>query len=540
MFYFGMEFNLADLFEAVVDRVPDQVALVIDNDEYTFSQLDERMNRLANALAARGIGAGDHVGILAYNGHEWIEALFGCYKLGATPININYRYVADELRYIFENAQLKALIYQAEFEPKVAEALEAPMVLVRSQDDSNTAASLDSQDYESIMSASSSQRNFAPRSPDQLYMLYTGGTTGMPKGVMWRHEDVFFTLGGGFDIEGNALKTPEESADRATNGLQLSYLVLPPLMHGAGQWGVQTGILQGFKIVLTRAKSFDADLVWDIVQKQKINILNITGDAMARPMLDRLIARHESLDVSSLISIASSAAIFSQSIKDEYLDIMPNVMIIDSVGATETGLTGVAMVAKGDEMKGGPTIKPGAEAIVLDDDFNVVQPGSGVIGRIARSGHVPLGYFKDPEKTETTFPVVNGVRYVIPGDFALVEDDGSITLLGRGSMCINTGGEKVFPEEVEGALKAHSGVYDALVVGVPDDRFGQRVAAVVSFRQGATATLDELAEHCRGHVAGYKVPRELHVVDSVPRLVNMKPDYKTARQIALSGQTTPA
>ncbi len=537
------QYQLADLFEAVADRVPQRTALVSGAKAFTFAELDERSTRLANALLARGVKRGDHVGVIAMNDHEWVECLIGCFKAGVVPINVNFRYTADECRYLFDNADIVALIYQDRYEDVVfAAGPAAPEIrtLLRIETDHTRAttprpeALPEPEDYEQTLAAAATERPLAGRSPDDLYILYTGGTTGMPKGVMWRHEDVFFTLGGGFDIDGKAVESPTTLADRAAEGFNLTYFVLPPLMHGAGQWGTLRSLFEGHTIVLAPAPSFDPVATWQAVADARVNVIIATGDAMARPLIETLATDPSAYDTSSLLAFGSTAAIFSRAVKNQFFELLPNIVLTDSIGSTETGFSGLAQVTKDTEMKAGPTVVPGAETIVVDDDMNELGPGSGQTGRIARSGHVPLGYYKDPEKTAATFPVVNGVRYVIPGDFAVYETDGTITLLGRGSQCINTGGEKVYPEEVEAILKEHPDVFDVLVVGIPDDRFGQRVAAVAQARPGTSPTLEDLATHCRGQLAGYKVPRTLVLVDTVPRHPNAKPDYVSAKAIAES------
>ena len=317
-------------------------------------------------------------------------------------------------------------------------------------------------------------------------------------------------------------------------------LNLPPLMHGAAQWGFLRFAFEGGCVVMLRR--FDPHEVWRTVEREEINTLSITGDAMARPMIEALddLGGPDALDLSSLFVLSSTAAIFSPTVKDRYLDALPDLMIIDAIGSSETGANGMRMVGKGDTQNkgGGPTVTAARDAVVLDEDLNELPPGSPTQGRLARRQNVPIAYYKDPEKSAATFVIgPNGTRYALAGDMAIHEADGTITLLGRGSQCINTGGEKVFPEEVEAALKAHPHVFDAIVVGVPDERWGQAVAAVVQPRPGATPTLDELADHCRGHVAGYKVPRHLTLVETVQRSPSGKPDYPWAQNVAVAKST---
>jgi acyl-CoA synthetase (AMP-forming)/AMP-acid ligase II len=535
-----VEFNLADLFENAVDTFPDREYLVAEGQRRTYGEMDARANRLAHALAAQGVRPGDHVGIYAYNSVEWVEALWAIFKLRAVWININYRYVEDELRYLFDNADLVGLIYQREFAPRIAgvrEALPKLRFSIAVEDGSGADTTpLGSLDYEATLASGAPERDFAKRSGDDRYILYTGGTTGMPKGVVWRHEDVFFALGGGIDpTSGLRATRPEEMAERGKAGA-VSFLPIAPLMHGATQWAVMGGSFVGRKNALVA--KFDPVEVWRLVEREKINGLMITGDAMARPLIEALDAPGAAFDVSSLFVLSSSAAVFSPSVKDDFFRHFPNLVMTDAIGASESGTNGIAMVQKGKTaMKGGgPTVRAVADTVVLDDDLEPVQAGSGVVGKVARGGNIPLEYYKDPEKTRQTFVTdKHGRRYSIPGDFATLEADGTITLLGRGSVSINSGGEKIYPEEVESAIKSHPDCYDAVVVGVPDARFGSRVAAVVQARAGRTPTLDEIQAHCRTKIAGYKVPRELHLVPQMERSPSGKPDYRWAKSIATGG-----
>jgi len=349
---------------------------------------------------------------------------------------------------------------------------------------------------------------------------------------VWRQEDVLCVLGGLVNFEtGERVQDEWEFANRAAGvpddtGLGI---VIAPLMHGAAQWGTINGLINGRTTVLT--PKFDPHDVWRAVEKYRIPTLSITGDAMGRPLIEAL--DEGGYDASSLVAVASTAAVFSAAVKSQFHERFPNLVIADAVGSTETGYNGVRVIMAGGEEKPGlPTVRMGPDTVVLDDDMNIVEPGSGVVGRMARGGNVPLRYHKDPEKSAATFVTVNGRRYSVSGDSAVVEADGTMTLLGRGSVCINSGGEKIYPEEVEAALKAHEAVFDVVVVGVPDERWGERVAAVVEMRPDRTATLDELDVHVRTLVAGYKVPRELHLVGKIERSPSGKPDYRWAKDIA--------
>lgn len=534
-----MQFNLADLFENAVDHFPDREYLVCDGKRRTYAEMEARANRLAHHLAANGVGAGDHVGIYAVNSVEWVETLWAVFKLRAIWININYRYVEDELRYLFDNADLKALVLQRTFAPRVAGVVDAlPLLkhIVVIEDGSDASlAGLTAVDYEAALAAESPERDFAPRSGDDRYILYTGGTTGMPKGVVWRHEDVFMAFGGGIDPMTNERVTrPEAMVEKALAGGPITLFPIAPLMHGATQWAVMGQSFLGNKLVLTG--QFEPSTTWDLIAGEKVNSLMITGDAMGRPLIETLEADGARWDTSSLFLLTSSAATFSPSIKDAFFRRFPNLLLIDAVGSSESGNNGMAIVDKNQTaMKGGPTVSRLGNTVVLGEDGRPVAPGSGQIGKIARAGDIPVEYYKDPKKTAETFVTIDGVRYAMPGDFALVEADGRITLLGRGSVSINSGGEKIFPEEVESAVKAHPDVFDCTVVGVADERWGQRVAAVVAARPGTRPSLEAIQTHCRTKIAGYKVPRELHVVPEIVRSPSGKPDYRWAKSIAEDG-----
>jgi acyl-CoA synthetase (AMP-forming)/AMP-acid ligase II len=540
-----MAYNAADMFEHTVDVIPDRIAIVCESDRRTYAELEARSNALAHHLLADGLEPGDHVGIYGLNSIQWVEALLAVLKIRAVPVNINYRYVEEELRYLFDNADLKGLVYSQEFSPRVAAVFdELPQLktLVMIEDASGADQSgLSPAVFEDVIAAGSSERDFAERSGDDQVIIYTGGTTGMPKGVMWRSEDIFFALAGGTDPF-TKQKVPNEyfHSENAKNSAgQLIMMNTPPLMHGAAFVGTLMQFFQGNRNVLL--PRFEAELVWRTIEREGVNSVLIVGDAMGRPLiesLEDLEARGESLDLSSLLSLSSTAAVFSPTVKDRFLARFPNLVLTDSIGATESGFNGLITVSKDNtSMKGGgPTVAPGPDTVVLDDDLKPVEPGSGVIGKVARGGNIPLGYYKDEEKTKATWiTAADGNRYAMPGDFATVESDGTITLLGRGSVCINTGGEKVFPEEVEQALKAHPDVFDAVVVGVTDERWGQKVAAVVQAREGHTPALADLDRHCRDHIAGYKVPRELHLVGEIVRSPSGKPDYPWAKKLAEAG-----
>ena len=526
-----MALNIADLFEHAVDAVPERLAIACGDKSVSYAELEAMSNRVAHCLAAGGVGHDDHVGMYGRNSIELVASFLACYKLRAIPVNVNYRYVASELRYLFGEAEFKGLVHDRQYSDKVAAVLpdypDLGVALVI-EDGSGLPLPPGAADFGTAIAGVSAERDFGERSADDIYMLYTGGTTGYPKGVLWRHEDVWRTLGGGIDFAtGEPMPDEWEQIRRGSAGpAGMVRLATAPLIHGSAQWGTLPALFCGDAVVFV--PQFDPHEVWRAVQRHRVNVLMIIGDAMARPLIEAY--EQEEYDLSSVVAISSNAALFSPSVKEQYLTLLPNVVITDAVGASETGFTGLGYVSAGNKKAEGPTVAPGPATIVIDESSRPVGPGG--IGRIARGGHIPLGYYKDPAKTAALFTEVDGVRYSVPGDWARVEDDGSFTLLGRGNTCVNTGGEKVFPEEVEGALKSFDGVFDALVLGVPDERLGQRVAALVQPRDGQDLDLAALEAHLRTQIAGYKVPRSVWLVDHIGRTPAGKADYTWARKYA--------
>jgi 3-oxocholest-4-en-26-oate---CoA ligase len=526
--------NIADLAEHAIDAVPDRVALICGDDQLTYAELEEKANRLAHYLIDQGVKKDDKVGLYCRNRIEIVIAMLGIIKAGAILVNVNFRYVEGELRYLFDNSDMVALVHERQYSDRVANVLpDTPNVktVLVVEDGSDTSDS----DYRryggvsfySAVAQGAPERDFGERSADDIYLLYTGGTTGFPKGVMWRHEDIYRVLFGGTDFAtGEFVKDEYDLAEQAAANPPMVRFPIPPMIHGATQSATWMALFSGQTIVL--APEFDADEVWRAIHAHKVNLLFFTGDAMARPLLDAL-TKENDYDLSSLFLLASTAALFSPSIKEKLLELLPNRVITDSIGSSETGFGGTSIVARGEAHTGGPRVTIDHRTVVLDDDGNEVKPGSGVRGVIAKRGNIPVGYYKDDVKTAQTFRTFNGVRYAIPGDYAQVEADGTVTMLGRGSVSINSGGEKIYPEEVEAALKGHPDVFDALVVGVPDERYGQCVAAVVQPREGARPTLAELDAFVRAEIAGYKVPRALWYVDEVMRSPAGKPDYPWAK-----------
>ena len=529
-----MALNIADLAEHAIDAVPDRVALICGDDQITYAELEEKANRFAHYLLERGVKKDDKVGLYCRNRIEIVIAMLGIVKAGAILVNVNYRYVEGELRYLFDNSDMVALVHERQYSERVANVLpdtpNVTTVLVIDDGSSvpeETYRAYGGVEFYEAIADSSPERDFGERSADDIYLLYTGGTTGFPKGVMWRHEDIYRVLLGGTDFAtGEFVADEYDHAKQAAAGPPMIRYPIPPMIHGATQSATWMALFSGQTAVL--APEFDADEVWRMIEKHKVNLLFFTGDAMGRPLLDAL--EKNERDLSSLFLLASTAALFSPSLKERFLELLPNRVITDSIGSSETGFGGSSVVSKGATQAGGPRVTIDKKTVVLDDDGNEVKPGSGVRGILAKRGNIPVGYYKDEKKTAETFRTINGVRYAIPGDYAQVEEDSTVTMLGRGSVSINTGGEKVYPEEVEAALKGHPDVFDALVVGVPDPRFGQHVAAVVAPRKGTNPTLAELDAFVRREIAGYKVPRSLWIVDEVKRSPAGKPDYKWAKE----------
>jgi acyl-CoA synthetase (AMP-forming)/AMP-acid ligase II len=546
-----MDFNFADCFEVVADTVPERVAIVSGERRLTYAELDERSTRFAHALAAVAVGAGEHVGLYIHNQAEHLEAMMGCYKRRAVPINVNYRYGPAELSYLFDDAEIVALVYGAEYRETVT-ALRPHLtkleVLIEVGDDENPPEGALS--YEPAIAAAPTTRAFSPRSGDDHYVLYTGGTTGMPKGVVWRQEDMFFATLGGGNPGGTPIERPEAIAhtvlvnrsQRLTPFLspgdpepeQFVVLALGPLMHASGQWSALGTLLAGGTVVIYTGRSIDMARVLALVERERVVMLTLVGDASARPLLDELDNGASRYDTSSLQLLGSGGAILSADIKARLLTMLPSVVAItEAIGSSESPVQAVAVARRDGAPQQSLKFDARDTTMVVDDDLRPVAAGSGAIGRLATRGRVPLGYYRDIEKSARTFVEIDGVRWALPGDMATVDADGSIRLLGRGSMCINTGGEKVYPEEVEAVVKGLATIADAIVVGAPDDRFGQRVVVVAApVDPAAPPTLAEIQEYCRPHLAGYKVPRALVVVDHVERSPAGKPDYAWATVVA--------
>ncbi|UXY23687.1 acyl-CoA synthetase [Streptomyces cynarae] len=536
-----MEYNLADLFESVVDVAADREALVyVDHPgtgaerRLTYAELDRAANRIGHHLLDAGIRPGEHLGLHLYNGVEYLQTVLGCLKARIVPVNVNYRYVEEELLYLYRDADLVALVFDAEFTDRVAAALSAAEKLrhlVRVGTPAPGAPALTAVDFAGAETAGSPQRGFPARSGDDQFIIYTGGTTGMPKGVMWRQEDLFFSGLGGGAPTGEPVGKPEELAERvAAGGYGITFFPTPPLMHGTSTLTAFIGFHFGQRVVLHR--KFVPEEVLRTIEKEKVTSVSLVGDAMLRPLVDALSGPMKGTDCSSLFSVSSSGAIMSETVRAQFQALVPNALLLNNFGSSESGFNGTATADSGPDR--GFRIRVNSRTRVVDPVTLEPVP-AGEVGRIAQRGHVPLGYYNDPGKTAETFFEKDGERWVLLGDMATVDEEGVVTVLGRGSQCINTGGEKVYPEEVEQALKAHPDVYDALVAGVPDAMWGNHVAAVVQVRRGAARpSLEDIQAHCRTRLAGYKIPRQLVVTEVVRRSPSGKADYRWAREVAVA------
>lgn len=511
--------TLADVVEAVSDAVPDRPAVVTTTRSYTYREMDERSTRLANHLRSRGVGPGDHVAVHATNRIEWVDALYGCLKARAVPINVNYRYTHDELAHVYVDSGCVAAIVAPEFRPAV-DALGLPGL--------HTVLEL-GEPYERALASADTTR-ITGRSPDDHYVVYTGGTTGRPKGVVWRVEDL---LRGA--LNGGRLGAPMESveqiaAEAAATETPMVMLACGPLMHGGSQWTLANGHVAGSTVALYDRPRFDPREVLDLVERARVVSLTVLGDAMGRPLAEAVLAEPERWDLGCLAAVSTGAAPLSAAVREQLRRALPGRPVLDVFGASESGS---AATGFDDGSPGGPTAPNFAgnpQLEVFDEDLAPCP--AGVRGRLARSGPIPLGYHGDPERTAATFPVVDGVRWALPGDIARREPDGSVTVLGRGSLCINTGGEKVFPEEVEAVLVGHPGVLDAAVVGVAHDRWGEQVTALVRRRPGAEVSDEELRGHVRTRISDYKVPKSVVFVDRVPRTPAGKLDHRECVRLA--------
>jgi acyl-CoA synthetase (AMP-forming)/AMP-acid ligase II len=541
--------NLALLHEAIAAANPDRECIVTPTRRLSYADVAERARRLANVLHKAGLGCHreratlanhesgqDHVGLYMLNCPEFLESMLGCFRARVAPFNVNYRYVDDELSYLLADADATGLIYHARYAPTLArirDRLPKLRFLLQVADESGEALLPGALDYDAALAAAPTTPPPVIPSADDLYILYTGGTTGAPKGVLWRQEDIFFAAMTGRAIGGPCPQTIEELTAEATQmGGFTRMMPIPPLMHGAAQWMAFGAFHTGGTVVMqARHDRLDPEDIWGTVVREGVNFLTMVGDAFARPLIDEL--GRKPYDLSKLFVIGSGGAILSPHMKEKLLEYVPHAMVVDGFGASETGAQGSLATRTGEKAQLGKFAM--AHTIVLKDDLSgeLTTPGQGWL---ARTGHVPLGYYKDAAKTAKTFPVIGGTRYAVPGDHAALDEEGAITVLGRGSVCINSGGEKIYPEEVEQVLRKHPAVYDAVVVGTPDDRFGEQVTAVIQPRPGMSPAHAEIAEFAAQYLARYKLPKTTVIVDEMVRSPSGKPDYRWAKARALEAR----
>jgi acyl-CoA synthetase (AMP-forming)/AMP-acid ligase II len=545
------QFTVPAVAAAVAAVIPDRELIIQGERRYTYAEIIERSNRLAAYLHSRGLGCHtersaldghevgqDLLGLYAYNGNEFVEALLGSFAARVAPFNVNFRYVKSELQYLLADSGATALVYHAAFAPRVAEVLpDLPQlrVLIQIADDSGNALLDGAVDYDSIIESSSPSPS-VEHSPDDLYVLYTGGSTGMPKGVLWRQHDIFMTSFGGRNImTGQPFGSVDEivaavaaAAEAPANKL----MILPPLIHGAAQWSVMTAITTGQTVVFPSVVDhLDADDVVRTIEREKVMTVTVVGDAMARPLVTAI--EKGIADVSSLVVVANGGALLTPFIKQRLIEVLPNAIVVDGVGSSETGAQMHHMSMSGAVSTG--TFNAGPDTFVAAEDHgSILPPGHDGMGWLAQRGYVPLGYKGDATKTAATFPVIDGVRYAVPGDRARHRADGVVELLGRDSVTINSGGEKIFVEEVETAIASHPAVADVVVTGRPSERWGQEVVAVVALADDAHADAGELTEHATKTLARYKLPKAVIFRAAIERSPSGKADYRWAREQAVS------
>ena len=533
------QFSVAEVHEAIAATRPEDVCLVYRDRRLTWAQVTDRTRRLANHLLALGLGCQiersqlqgdesgqDHLAIYLHNGNEYLEAMLGSFKARVAPFNVNYRYVAEELHYLLTDSRATAIVVHSQFTPTLAEVLPGLpklTVILQVRDESQLPLLPGAMWYEDALAAASPERPTVQWSTDDLYILYTGGTTGMPKGVLWRNADANVECFGGSKAD-----TMEAVVAEATGGLRA--LLAPPFMHGAGHWmSFRTWNTGGTVFIQNETDRLDPDDIWRTIDRERLNFLLIVGDAFGRPLLDQL--ARGTYDLSSLTVLLSGGAPLSAGLKDEFLQHLPTLMIVDGLGSSEAGGQLSHVSAGAGATTGTFPISPGNH--VLSDDLSrELAAGDPDLGWLAKSGRLALGYFGDPVKTARTYPVIDGVRYAVPGDRARLRADGVIELHGRDSVTINSGGEKIFAEEVEAAVKAHPAVYDCVVAGRPSERWGNEVVAIVRVREGYSVDDAGLRAEAEHHIARYKLPKAFVYVSDVVRSPSGKADYRWAKQVA--------
>ncbi len=516
--------SFATVWHQIAETVPDRDAIVCGERRVSWRDFDDRSARLASYLWAKGLRAGDKVAIVCTNRPEYLETFFAALKLGCVPVNVNYRYIADEVRYVLDNSDAKAVVHDPEFSATVREAIAGQPV------DRRPTSLETGTPHETALAAASPDGAWQAREPDgdDLIFLYTGGTTGMPKGVMWRTDDVYVAL---WQLARPGKEPPDPIAAARTGKRAGTSLPACPLMHGTGLFTALSALAGAGTVVLIDEPGLDPARVWSDIEREAVQVLTIVGDVFARPLLAALDAEPQRWDLSALQAITSSGVTWSPETKSALLAHLPAVTLIDSLGSSEGMMTRSATTT-GTEIQAARFAVNDKVKVLDEETDREVAWGSGEVGLVGVTGRIPLGYYKDEAKSATTFRVVDGVRYSIPGDYATVEADGAIRLLGRGSACINTGGEKVYPEEVELLLREHPGVFDCVIVGVPDERFGEMVVALVQGTPGYELDDAALAAWSRDRIAGYKRPKHSFLVDSLDRNPAGKANYTRLRELA--------
>lgn len=532
----GYQWNYGDLLNAIDEVCPaDRPALIHGDRVISHKDFAYRSNNLARNLLENGAKPGDKIAFYLRNCPEYSEGIAAAFKASLTHVNVNYRYIEHELIYLLDNSDATIVMYHSEFEPyveQIHEQLPKVSQWIEVQEGHTHSESEDSY-YEELVSNGDGSMVDVPHSGDDLLFIYTGGTTGMPKGVMWRHDDLFQVMGAGGNprLGVPPCKDIEEYIERIMSQPAPINLPLPPMMHGTGLLSAVAAMSTGGTCVTLASRSFEPELALANIDQHKVTTVTIVGDAFARPLLETLDASPEKYDISSVAAITSSGVMWTREIKAGLLTHNENMLLVDGFSSSEAIGLGSSIMTKDEEIEVAK-FNIGASCKVFTEDGTEVIPGSNETGMVAVSGFLPVGYYKDEEKTQQTFKVIDGVRYSIPGDWVQVEKDGSLTLLGRGSNCINTAGEKVFPEEVEEALKLHIAIADALVIGLPDPKWGQAITAVVQLNPGFDLDELEIHEFARQHLASYKIPKHIFHKGNLERAANGKPDYNVIKEFA--------